>query len=26
MEGVMEISVPLEVQISSGKDWFDASK
>ncbi|MDE0959466.1 MAG: DNA polymerase I [Planctomycetota bacterium] len=26
MEGVMEISVPLEVQVSSGRDWYDASK
>lgn len=26
MEGVLEISVPLEVQVSTGRDWFDASK
>jgi DNA polymerase-1 len=26
MEGVMKIAVPLEVEVSSGKDWFDASK
>ncbi len=26
MEGVMKISVPLEVEVSIGKDWFDASK
>lgn len=26
MEGALEISVPLEVQVSTGRDWFDASK
>ena len=26
MEGVLQISVPLEVQVSTGRDWFDASK
>ncbi|MEC9476078.1 MAG: DNA polymerase I [Planctomycetota bacterium] len=26
MEGVLEISVPLEVQVSMGRDWYDASK
>ncbi|MGE4619496.1 MAG: DNA polymerase I, partial [Planctomycetota bacterium] len=26
MESVMEISVPLEVQVSMGNDWYDASK
>ncbi|HIC24093.1 MAG TPA: DNA polymerase I [Planctomycetes bacterium] len=26
MEAAMKISVPLEVQVSMGRDWFDASK
>jgi len=26
MEGVMKISVPLEVSVSIGKDWYEASK
>ena len=23
---VMDLSVPLEVEVNTGKDWFDASK
>lgn len=26
MEGVIDLDVPLEVTVSSGEDWFDASK
>ena len=26
MIGVMDLSVPLEVEVNTGEDWFDASK